>query len=150
MFTDSSPCRFGNQTNSEMVTIEELEKELPNGFHDAQIDSMLLDYRQRKMVIEMRLWTGDLTSKEKHERELSREARLIVTGLLFFIIEPPDPRYVGEQKVTISSSGSGSPPNRHIAVSAQTPENVFVHWFYVSTWNAFMHVAAESAQLELI
>lgn len=40
------------------MTFEDLERELPNGFHDAKIESVMADYARQSATIAMRLLVG--------------------------------------------------------------------------------------------
>ena len=69
------------------MTLDEAAQATPNGFHDAEIENILLDYNSKRIVIDLDLWIGDLSSQEKSEREMRRGARLTLSGVLFFAIE---------------------------------------------------------------
>jgi hypothetical protein len=72
------------------MTFEEAEDGLPNGFHDAQIERISLDYLAGTLQIAMRILIG--TPGEPNQDEYG-PAELRVSGLYFCSIEPPYPTY---------------------------------------------------------
>ena len=75
------------------MTLNELAETLPNGFHDSRVVTIMVDYARRELRFGMRIWVGDLYSPDEIEREAYRTAVVTLSGLLFCVIEPPDPRY---------------------------------------------------------
>lgn len=72
------------------MTFEELSDQLPNGFHDAMIRNMSVDFVAKRIRIEMELLIG---MPHTANPEGYRDGTLtLVTPYLFFI-EPPDPGY---------------------------------------------------------
>lgn len=132
------------------MTIEQIEANLPNGFHDADVISIAINFRTRGLVLDMQLWVGVLDASDKSSREERRRAILTVTDLVFCVIEPPDARYVESRTMVISSCGEGTPPNRTRVFSGEIPDGNFLHWFYSSSSNSFVHIAAKDASLEFV
>lgn len=128
--------------------LEQLERSLPNGFHDAQIKGINLNYVERTIVFEMRLWVGDLESADKAEREAYRLGVLIISEFDFCVIEPPDLRYPYHPvKAVRVDSGAGNPQS--IPLLENIPEDTFAHWFFVNEWNSFIYFIARAARLEM-
>ena len=75
------------------MTLTNLINTLPNGFHDAIMKSVMLDYQKHEARIEFMIWVGDLEAKDEEIREAHEEADLILKGLSAWIIEPPDSYY---------------------------------------------------------
>lgn len=71
------------------MTLEELAHGLPNGFHDSEFKTVLVDYDHRRITIEVSVWVAT----EDGARELYRDGTLSITGLQLLTVEPPDPRY---------------------------------------------------------
>lgn len=132
------------------MTIEQIETNLPNGFHDAEVISIAINFTTRSLVLDLQLWVGNLDAADKSSREERQRARLTVTSLLFCVIEPPDPRYLQSRKTVISSCGEGTPPRSATAFSGEIPAGNFLHWFYSSSSNSFIYVAAKDASLECV
>jgi hypothetical protein len=72
------------------MTLEELESSLPNGLHDAEVRRISIDYEHRKVTLELAVWVGKMEDPPDR-REAYRDGRIEISGLLFMVIEPPDP-----------------------------------------------------------
>jgi hypothetical protein len=66
------------------MAFQDLERSLPNGFHDAKLKSMAIDYVQRQMTMQMEILVG---TPEAEDPEEYRNATLSVTGLYFCVID---------------------------------------------------------------
>jgi len=130
------------------VTLEEIESSLPNGFHDAEVKSLCVDYVERTITFEIRVWIGDVTSPDEQQRETYQNGVLTLEQFLLCVIEPPDAGYPYDkpQPLTIDS-GSGN--RQQVSFLETIPEAAFAHWFYVNEWNAFIYVIARGARLDL-
>jgi hypothetical protein len=71
------------------MRLEVVENSLPNGFHDAEIESLEIDYEKRTAKIMFGIWVGDLCSKEKSIREAYQNVKLLINELVYFVIESP-------------------------------------------------------------
>jgi len=50
------------------VTLDDLENTLPNGLHDAKAQRVSLDYKERKVTMDLSVWVGDINGPpEKRE-----------------------------------------------------------------------------------
>ncbi len=88
------------------MTFEELDKDLPNGFHDALVKKITLDFLDRSIIFEMELWVGDLNGPVPEKR---RNGRLRLISPYFCQIEPPVPGYTfmpRKESVSIDSDSS--------------------------------------------
>jgi hypothetical protein len=74
------------------MTLDELDHALPNGFHDADILSLELDYVAATAKLHLSLLVGWPEDPDP-ERQAYQEAMLIIAGLCFCSIEPPSPAY---------------------------------------------------------
>ena len=135
------------------MTLDELNQNLPNGFHDAKLFSIQLDYVAGTAVLHLSLHVGRPEDPES-ERERYQEATLNLNGLCFCSIEPPDPRYhfLPNGKPT---PASGDPAKAdHLpslpALSEQLPQDAWCYRFFLDNWNAFIHVAARNAEIRWI
>jgi hypothetical protein len=128
-------------------SLEEIQIDLPNGFHDAEITSIVINYVERTIVIDLMLWVGDPELTDKAARETYVPGLLTISELDFCVIEPPDYRYpFAAGKAIRIDSGPGLPPN--ISFSTDPPADAFDHWFFVSDWNSFIYFRARNAHLE--
>jgi hypothetical protein len=130
------------------MTLEEIADTLPNGFHDAQINSISINYVKREVTLDLEIWVAN---SEEDDSDIYRLAELKLLQFLFLIIEPPNARYdYHEAKALWVEAGSDK---RSHASSTQLPgplpEGAFTYWFFVHDWNSFIHVAALDAEIVL-
>jgi hypothetical protein len=127
--------------------LDEIQINLPNGFHDAEIKSFVINYVERTLVFDLMLWVGDLESSNEAEREAYVRGVLTISGFNFCVIESPDSQYpyTAGKPIRIDS-GPGLPP--HVSFSADPPADAFDHWFFVQDWNSFIYFRARDAHLE--
>lgn len=64
-------------------TLTEIDDSLPNGFHDAMIHSIQLDYVNREAIIKLDVWVGDLNSGDENLRDKYQSGQLILSDLLY-------------------------------------------------------------------
>jgi hypothetical protein len=127
------------------MTLEELESSLPNGLHDAEVRRISIDYEHRKVTLELAVWIGKMEDPPDR-REAYRDGRIEISGLLFMVIEPPDPKYpFTEPGITID--GCDMSKNIKNQLLESLPADAFFRSLWVSQWNAFMHIAAGSAAI---
>ncbi|WP_421759305.1 hypothetical protein [Devosia sp.] len=116
------------------MTIEEIARSLPNGFHDAELSGYSISFIKQTAHLDLAVWTGSPTRIETY-----RPASLDLEGLRFWIIQPPDARYdasAGELVIDIGNVADLDPPP---AVQLPpVPPTVPVNWLYVRDWNAFI------------
>lgn len=133
------------------MRLDELEDSLPNGFHDASIEGIVVDYVSQRATLQMKLLVSSPETETQSEREIYKRAELQLLGILYFVIEAPDPsyKYAEGKALTIdagktSEKSSPAPP---IPLD-QLPTGVSAYWFFVSDWNSFIHIAAMDAKLQ--
>ncbi len=127
------------------MTMDELADSLPNGFHDAELAAVTIDFPKREARLALEIWVGD----DEH-REAYRQAEVTLSGLIFWASEPPDSRYpYGEPesvKIDVGPIARLDPERR--SALPPIPQSAFANWLYVNEWNAFIYSAAENARLE--
>jgi hypothetical protein len=134
------------------MTLKEIEADLPNGLHDAQIKRIEIDYEKRTAKFSLLLWTGDLSSEDESLRETYEEGELIIKDFIYCIIEPPDPTYPhsSASPITISAGSTTEQTiNPQPKVRLESPEGAFAYWFFVREWNSFIHIAGMDASMQL-
>ena len=140
------------------MTFEELERKLPSGFHDAHFHNLRIDYLNGTAVLHMALDFGDYDDTENGiYREDYRAAKLLVSGLCFCSIDPPNTkgwfapnrRYVSRGRPLDVRGDSGKPGTRIPleALSQTPPPGVSVYRFFVDDWNSFIIIAAKDVQI---
>ena len=128
------------------MTFEELENELPNGLHDAEVRSISVDYARRSLALELSIWVGSMDDSPER-REAYKTGRLEVSGLIFLAMEPPDARYPYrvESRLTVDSVD----PRRSLDAEllGSIPGDAFCRGFFVVQWNACLHFAGKHAEM---
>ena len=117
------------------MRIEDLERSLPNGFHDALLRSFSVD--PVRQVIDFAI---DISIDDGY-----RAARLVLSGVTWFAVEPP-----GSGTSRWSSRASMidlCDPDPALSAQVTSPADGFSARFFVSDWNAFIHFAAVDAVL---
>jgi hypothetical protein len=122
-----------------MPTIEQIVANLPNGFHDARLLRLAIDYVTGQVVMGL-----DVVVNDERKPEY-REGTLRVTGVRCLVVDPP-----GANASSSSSqpsridTGSGQPTTSVIDLPS-VPPGYFLQWFFVNDWNAFIRVVAKDA-----
>ncbi len=128
------------------MTIEELEDTLPNGLHDSEVRSILIDYIQRKATLQLSVFVGELDAPPER-REAYREASLVISGLLFAAIEPPQANYPFAEPASLRIDACDMRKELDPGLLAALPNGSFVRSFFVNEWNAFVHLAGLGAEM---
>jgi len=133
------------------MQLEQLENSLPNGFHDAEVEAITVDYVSRKAVMKMQLLVGNPDAATEEEREACKPAELHLSDVLYFAIDAPNPKYKYAEKkglwINAGRADEESAPVPPIPLE-QLPAGASAYWFFVNDWNSFIHVAAMDAQLK--
>ena len=136
------------------MKIEDIEKTLPNGFHDAILQRLNIDYINKIIEFDLKIWIGDLASKNEVTREEYRKMRLTLKGFTFFIIEKPDHTYpfASCEELTIDMGRLSSlKDSKYLENLILTlPEKALSYWIFVSQWNSFIYFSALDAEYEWI
>jgi hypothetical protein len=128
------------------VTLEELEDSLPNGLHDAEIERISIDYQQRTITIDLAVFVGDVDAPLE-KRGAYREGTLVISGLQFAVIEPPDARYPFTSPKASRIDTCDRTKNLDPSLLQSLPKGAFVRSLFVDDWNAFVHVSALDAEI---
>lgn len=130
------------------MTFRDLERSLPNGFHDAELKSVSIDYVERQLTMQMAILVG---TPEAEDAEEYRNATLTVTGLYFCVIAPPDAKYpfITKRKSIGVSGDEGWPDTLTdlAATLAQTNPNFTYQRFFSDDWNSFICIAGDNVVL---
>jgi hypothetical protein len=135
------------------MTLEEIDNLPPNGFHDAQLFSIELDYAKALAKLHVNLLIG-LPDDPEEERSAYQEAIVSLTGLCFCSIEPPCPDYpfVPGGGPTWMVGDRAKPDHLPSLpdIMKKAPEGTWSYRFFVNDWNAFIYIAARDAELSWI
>jgi hypothetical protein len=126
------------------LTLEELERSLPNGLHDAELIGVQVDYVRQSAVLELDI---DV-STDVDAGEVYRRGRLTFAGIQFFVIDAPaaHENYVGVSPI---DTGSGQPLTAPCQLP-EIPEDCFLCWLFVVQWNSFVRIAARTVMHEWV
>ena len=124
-------------------------------FHDVEVSRINIDYSRREVELEYTLPIGWWNSPNRENlTEGEKKGKLLFTGLLFVVIEPPDQNHPYQDGEGIVITGEGAATTAefrekcasHLTkIPKNLPEEAFLHYFYVADWNAFVFVAATEA-----
>lgn len=71
------------------MTLDELDRSLPNRFHDAELNAHRVDRVQRERRLDVVVWVGSMEDVGGRGTEWYRRAEVRFTGLQALQIEPP-------------------------------------------------------------
>jgi len=130
-----------------VMTFEELDARFPNGFGDAEISSVSLDYKSRTATLQLNLRVNPPDSPNSQEY---RRGVLTIRGFYYVSIDPPDIGhlfYPSKSKITVDGF-SENPETFQLFERLQPtlPPSAFCCRFFVHDWNAFIHIAARDAE----
>jgi len=124
------------------MTLEQLEEELPNGLHDAQIRSITRNFENDTLTLEVRILTG-LYDDPPEKRSAYRNGSITFIGVKVFVIETPDASSAflarGAVYFIASLTEPGSIPAQVVAKLA--PGNN-MYSFFILDWHSNIHLAA--------
>ncbi|BGE87540.1 hypothetical protein Ms3S1_39760 [Methylosinus sp. 3S-1] len=132
------------------MTLSDLALSLPNGLHDAKLKVVTVDYVSREAKLLLDIWMGDIDAVSEAEREKYKQAEITLTGVIFWVCEPPCAGYpfFANGWLTIDLGAIKSLAKPPSTVLPPVPANAFVNWIFVQDWNAFIYVAAGDAKLK--
>lgn len=130
------------------MTLEEIQQSLPNGLHDARINSISLDYVQRQATFDLEISLADV---DKEGPEIYRPATLHLAPFLYCVIEAPDSGYpfALNKPLRVDAGSDELIHGEPTKLPEQLPEGAFTAWFFVKNWNSFIHIAALDAEIVL-
>lgn len=133
------------------MTLDDIDASLPNGFHDAYVERVEVDYPGAIAKIRLQLHVG--TSDDPPGKcEARRLAELRLAGLVYWVAEPPHPAYLGSGMadklvIDVGPLANFREEGRQ-ALPPSAPTDAFENWIFVRNWNAFIYLAAREAALE--
>ena len=128
------------------MSIEEVEKTLPNGLHDAVMRKHIVNYENRTLVFDIDVWVGDLDSKHVEEREKYKPGILKFEGLEYFVIEPPSVVKVTVEAFSFSAGNPELDVIKPSVILPKAPEGTFRTFFFIYKLEAFMHICASKVE----
>ena len=124
--------------------MEEVEAQLPNGFHDGVLRHLAIDYGAATLTLDVKFWIGEVGTDTA---ETYRLGRVTVSGVAFLAIDPPLEPSIGPLEGTIIDGGSGTPSTRPITLP-RLPSDASLYSFFLDPGQTFIRFAARAATLE--
>jgi hypothetical protein len=119
-------------------------------FHDVTISRINVDYVKREVQFECTIPVGWWNSPNRTgQTEGEIKGTLVLTGLSYLGLKPPDVNLadVDREGIEVTSEGSVTPEEFDISkLPHDLPEETFLHYFFVTDWNASIYVAATGVQ----
>jgi hypothetical protein len=123
--------------------------QLPNGFHDAFLRRLSVNYTERTLTLDVDFCYGDPDGSSEAEREAYRRGEVVISGLVWCIIEPPaaQPTAMRSEGAWIDA-GPVSDLKKKPALP-EVPAGAFLWWLFNRDSNSFIYIAATDASLNL-
>ena len=118
--------------------LKEIEDNLPNGFHDALLEKLMIDLTCNSADMELQLFVGDPDASTEQEREAYRRAILRLSDLVYFVIDVPEKSHESSKKKSLRIEGGDATDNsnpRSPKPCSALPSGAFAYWFFVEQWN---------------
>jgi hypothetical protein len=133
------------------MTFDELDQNYPNGFDDAEITFLTLNYRDRIAILELSL-RGN--SPEGPKSQEYGRAVLKLHEFYYLSIEPPDQDHLSRpwrSKITVDGLPEDSQDfPLYEYLKPRLAQDGFCCRFFVHDWNSFIHVAAKTAEFSWV
>jgi hypothetical protein len=132
------------------MTFEELDQRFANGFDNAEISGVTIDYQNRTVTLQLNL-RGN--SPDSPDRDVYQRAVLEVNRFYYFSIDPPDADHLTYREKEIQADGFPEDPSKFPlfeSLKPTLPAGAFCCRFYVHDWNSFIHIAARDAQFSRV
>ncbi len=129
------------------MNFEEVTDTLPNGFHDAELRRLEMDYVQRKLQFDLDVWIGDMRDPPEG-REIYRPARVTVEKVALLVIEPPDANYPWQEPGTITIDTGEGLPRQASSILPEIPAGSQMTWMYMGALNRFLLFAGGESSIE--
>ena len=129
------------------MTLEEIEDTLPNGFHDAQIQEIAMNYDEARLTLRIKIWAGSPSSSPP-ERDRYRSGILTFRRVQFFAVELPQAgiafQHPGHIWFSFGRTPSDTIPPR---ISDVLPQGTLCYSLFILDWFSSIHIAAAEVSL---
>jgi len=131
------------------MTLQEISASLLNGFHDAHLDQLSVDYAASTIIMRFNLCLG-LTSDDPELRTRYAKGNMLLSGMQYCVVEKPEDNGHGllpsHFHATLDGFETAAQPELVANLPGLEP-GYFAHSFIVFGWNCYIHVAAQSASI---
>ena len=115
-------------------------------FHDSQLESLNIDFATGTVKLEFSIPCG-FTPKDELAYQLSyQRGTLEFTGLLFYYVDPATFSAEANDRSGLWITSDGPLPDKEVDLAIEIPrtlpDGAFAHYFYSSTSNSFIVIAA--------
>ena len=90
---------------------------------------------------------GDVDSDAHELREEYKRGQIVIDGLVFAVLEPPDAKYPFSNSVGLTIDGCDTRKNLSAELMNSLPADAFFRSLWVNEWNAFVHIGARNGEL---
>lgn len=128
------------------MTFEEIERQLPNGFHDLTIRAINVDFIGLWITLAMDLHVG-LEGEVDPERY--RPGTLRVLRPYLFFLQPPDPTYpFVPEGIAVNASGFAVSSDEETigALIKRGPSGGTTFGFFLNDWNSYLYIGGQGAE----
>jgi hypothetical protein len=124
------------------MTLEQLEQELPNGLHDAQIISIKRNFENESLILDVHILVG-LPDNPPETRSEYRKAVISFTGVKLFIVESPDAASAFSAPGGVwFSAGRSAPGTFSPEIERKLASCKETYSFFILDWESNIHIAA--------
>lgn len=117
-------------------------------FHDSELESIAIDFPTNSITLGFSIPCGFLPGSEL----LYRSGSLQFQDICFYALEPSAYSRGANDRPALWITSDGPLPDSEVEVSSKLPEDLpqdaFAHYFYASTTNSFIVVAARRAAFQ--
>jgi hypothetical protein len=123
------------------MTLEDLDESLPNGLHDARIKSLMHNYEDAIVKLEVEILVG-LPADGLQNRDRYRDGAIVFHGVQFCVVGAPEnERILGQAHsiwFTFDRIEPGLLPDK---IAASLPPETLAYTLYILDWEAQIHIA---------
>jgi hypothetical protein len=121
-------------------------------FHDARLVAVSLDYRNNEAVTTWELCVGDPDDSMRAARERRRTGRLLLSGVSFWVTDPPKALDTRPGLPWLTGGGplSEAPTEIGKQLARLLPTGAMGWQFLFATWNAHMYCGARRLTFEWV
>lgn len=124
------------------MTLEEIEKDLPNGLHDAKLRSLMHNYDSGTLILHIEVLTG-LPENSISERSTYRDALISFSDVLLCYVEQPENERIIGVRGSVSfqfwRTESGTFPSNF---TDRFPAGALLYTLYIHEWESSIHIVA--------
>ncbi|HYN04284.1 MAG TPA: hypothetical protein VE359_17680 [Vicinamibacteria bacterium] len=121
-------------------------------FRDARLVAVSLDYRSNEAITTWELCVGDPDDSMRAARERRRTGRLILSGVAFWVIDPPGALDARPGLPWLTGSGPLSELSTEVGkkLARLLPTGASGWYFFFASWNAHMYGGARRLTFEWV